>query len=142
MSNERFAVILTGLSTTGLQTHIVRHDLSPLHVGQGELWVWDIFFTENNERNQSGVWQILSGDGSGWAGDAISVLWSEQTTVRAVWSTPGWVLQIIAGAIEGTVAGLGAHWWSWTLGGLVVGAQEWNGIFGLWSDQWAAERNE
>lgn len=47
--------MLTGLGTTGLQTHVVGHDLSPLHVGQGELWIGHILIAEDNKRDETGV---------------------------------------------------------------------------------------
>lgn len=115
----------------------MRHDLSPLHVSEGELRIGDVLLAEHDQRQQTRVGQFLAGDGGSRAGDAIAVLGREQTAVRTVRGSPGRVLQVVTGAVKGAVAGLGAYWWGRALGGSVVRAQEGHGVLGLGLDQWA-----
>jgi len=44
-----------------LATLTVSHYLAPLHVGNRELWIWNVLFAENDERNEPGVGQVLTG---------------------------------------------------------------------------------
>lgn len=115
----------------------MRHDLSPLHVSEGELRIRNVLLAEHDQRQQTRVGQFLAGDGGGRAGDAIAVLGGQQTAVRAVRGTPSWVLQIVTRAVQRTVASLGAHRRGRTLGGGVVGAQEGDGVLGLGLDEWS-----
>lgn len=110
--------VLSRLGTASLHGHVVSHDLAPLHVGNGVLRIGDVVFTENNQRDQSWVRQVLTRDGVGRAWDAIAVARCQKAAVSVIRRTPHWVLQIVASTVEGTVLWFlarrrhgGAHLW-------------------------------
>lgn len=45
--------VLSRLGSASLHGHVVSHDLAPLHIGNGVLWIGDVVFTEDNQRDQS-----------------------------------------------------------------------------------------
>lgn len=55
------------------------HDLSPLHVVDRVLGVLNLTITERVQRDETGVGQILSGDGPSWGRYSIGVLGGQQT---------------------------------------------------------------
>lgn len=117
----------------------MRHDLSPLHVSESVLWIGDVLLTESDQRNDTGIGQLLASNGHGRQRDTITVLGRQQTTVPTVRRTPGRVLQVIARAIQGAVARLLACRWCWALRLSLQRTQERYGVAGF-ANQRAVER--
>lgn len=76
---KRRVLPLTGLRSSELETHVVGHDLSPLHVVDGELGILLLAISKGVQRDQTGVGQFVASHGPGRHRNTIGVLGGQQT---------------------------------------------------------------